>query len=133
RLTLALLIGYTLSFFWEIGHSYWILLTIVTIMKPAFSITKQRNLYRMAGTVLGAIAGFLLLYLTDNTVTLLVSMMIAMIVAHTFMKLNYVVASIGITIQVLLAFSFITPYDINAVLLDRVIDTFIDSAIATVV
>ncbi len=133
RLTIALLIGHSLSLFWEIGHSYWILLTIVTIMKPAFSITKQRNLYRMAGTVLGAIAGFLLLYLTDNTITLFACMIIAMIVAHTFLKLNYFVASIGITIYVLLAFSFITPHAINAVLLDRVTDTFIGSAIATIV
>jgi uncharacterized membrane protein YccC len=82
RITLGLLIGYTASLFFDFGHGYWILLTIVTIMKPAFSITKQRNLYRIAGTLIGAVSGFLILYFIKDGTALFILMMIAMILAY---------------------------------------------------
>ena len=130
RLTLALLIGYAASLFFDFGHGYWILLTIVTIMKPAFSITKQRNLYRIAGTIIGAISGFLILYLIKDATAHFILMMLAMILAYTFLKVNYFVASVSITLYVLLWFNFLNPQHITAVLQDRVIDTVIGSVIA---
>lgn len=130
RVTLALIIGFLGSLFLDLGHGYWILLTILTIMKPAFSITKQRNLYRIAGTILGALAGFLTLYLIKDDTIIFVIMMLAMIVAYSFLKINYFVASTGITLYVLLWFNFLNPEHITAVLQDRVIDTVIGSIIA---
>lgn len=41
RVSVALLAGYIISLFFNIGHSYWILLTIVVILKPAYSLTKK--------------------------------------------------------------------------------------------
>ncbi|MCF2444853.1 FUSC family protein [Dyadobacter sp. CY345] len=130
RVTLALMIGFLVSLFFSFGHGYWILLTIVTIMKPAFSITKQRNLYRIAGTIVGAFAGFLTLYLIRDNTVIFVIMMLAMISAYSFLKINYFIASIGITLYVLLWFNFLNPEHITAVLQDRVIDTVIGSIIA---
>lgn len=130
RITLGLLIGYTASLFFDFGHGYWILLTIVTIMKPAFSITKQRNIYRIAGTIVGAVSGFLILYLIKDGAVLFVLMLLAMICAYAFLKINYFIASIGITLYVLLSFNFLNPQHITAVLQDRVIDTVIGSVIA---
>jgi uncharacterized membrane protein (TIGR01666 family) len=133
RVTLGLLIGYTASLFFDFGHSYWVLLTIVTIMKPAFSITKQRNVYRIAGTLVGAISGFLILYFINDGTVHFVFMMLAMITAYTFIKTNYFVASVGITLYVLLWFNFLNPAHITNVLQDRVIDTVIGSIIAYIV
>src|SRR4051812_24874209 len=61
RLTVALLVGYFISLFFPLGHSYWILLTIGVIIKPAYSITRKRNLQRVTGTLAGAAAGFLII------------------------------------------------------------------------
>lgn len=130
RLTLALLTGFTFSLIWEIGHSYWILLTVVTIMKPAFGITKQRNLYRIAGTFLGVFVGFMAIYWLDSHTVLFVLMMLAMVVAYTFLKQNYFIASAAITIYVVIAFFFLNPEIVGEVLVDRVIDTAIGSVIA---
>ncbi|GAA4431292.1 FUSC family protein [Ravibacter arvi] len=132
RLTLALLVGYSVSLVWEFGHGYWILLTIATILKPAFGITKQRNIYRIAGTFLGVLTGFLSIYWIGNTTVLFVIMMLAMVVAYTFLKTNYFVASAGITLYVIIGFFFTNSDIIGAVLVDRVIDTLIGSAIAYV-
>ncbi len=133
RLTFALLTGYLISNFLDVGHSYWILLTIVTILKPAFSITKQRNLYRLAGTFIGALCGFCVLYFIKDNTVLFVVMMFAMIFAFSFLKTNYFVATLGITVYVLLSFHFITPQHISDVLTERVLDTAIGSVIAYLV
>jgi uncharacterized membrane protein (TIGR01666 family) len=130
RVTIALLIGYMTSLFFDFGHGYWILLTIVAIMKPEFSITKQRNLYRIAGTALGALIGFFALYFTSDNTIHFALLMVAMILAYSFLKINYFIASASITLYVLLWFNFVNPQHIAAVLVDRVIDTVIGSVIA---
>jgi uncharacterized membrane protein (TIGR01666 family) len=130
RVTLGLLLGYVTSLFFELGHGYWILLTIVVILKPAFSITKKRNIQRIGGTILGVATGFLLLYLTRDNTALFVIMMIAMILAYSFLKINYFIASTSITLYVILSFNFLNPNHIRTVLEERVIDTVIGSVIA---
>src|SRR5690606_9545074 len=37
------------------AHSYWVLLTIVIIMKPGFALTRQRNGWRLMGTLIGCL------------------------------------------------------------------------------
>jgi uncharacterized membrane protein (TIGR01666 family) len=130
RVTIGLLVGYIASLFFELGHGYWILLTIVVILKPAFSITKQRNLHRIGGTILGVVTGFLLLYLINDNTALFILMMLAMILAYSFLKINYFIASTSITLYVILSFNFLNPQHITAVLQDRVTDTVIGSIIA---
>jgi uncharacterized membrane protein (TIGR01666 family) len=130
RVTIGLLVGYIASLFFELGHGYWILLTIVVILKPAFSITKQRNLHRIGGTILGVTCGFLFLYLIDDSRVLFALMMLTMILAYSFLKTNYFIASTSITLYVILSFNFLNPQHITAVLQDRVTDTVIGSVIA---
>ncbi|NIJ53124.1 FUSC family protein [Dyadobacter arcticus] len=130
RVTLGLLVGYIASLFFALGHGYWILLTIAVILKPAFSITKQRNLHRIGGTILGVTTGFLLLYLISDATALFFVMLIAMVLAYTFLKTNYFIASTSITLYVILSFNFLNPQHITAVLQDRVTDTVIGSVIA---
>jgi uncharacterized membrane protein YccC len=46
------------------GHSYWVLLTIIVILKPGFSLSKQRNYQRLIGTIAGGAIGILILTLS---------------------------------------------------------------------
>ncbi len=133
RLTAGLLIGYIISLFFPLGHSYWILLTIAVIIKPAYSITRRRNLQRVGGTIVGAVVGFGLLYLISNTTAVFVIMIATMVVAYSFLKLNYFISSAGITLYVLLSFSFLNAAGFHTALGDRVIDTILGSAIAWLV
>ncbi|MEO6932591.1 MAG: FUSC family membrane protein [Chitinophagaceae bacterium] len=57
RVSVAALVGYASSFFFNFGHRYWILLTIVVILKPAYSLSKRRNTDRLFGTLIGAVIG----------------------------------------------------------------------------
>jgi len=130
RVTLALLIGYIISLFFPLGHSYWILLTIVTILKPAYSLTKQRNLQRISGTVVGAIIGFAVLYFIDDKTTLFIIMIIAMVLSYSFIKINYLTGTAGITVYVLISFHFLSRSTFQVIMHDRLIDTGIGCAIA---
>ena len=133
RVSLAMLAGYITSLLFPLGHGYWILLTVVIIMKPAYSITRQRNYHRIAGTVTGALIGFAMLYFIKDRTALFIITVIGMIIAYSLLKLNYLASSAAITIYVIISFHFISPGGIAPLLLDRVIDTAIGSGIAYLV
>lgn len=133
RVTLAMMIGYIISLLYPLGHGYWILLTIVTILKPAYSITRQRNIHRLAGTLVGAAISFAVLFLIQDNTVIFVLMLIAMIISYTYIKRNYLVGSIGITAYVILSFHFMNQGGLATVLQDRIIDTGIGSLIAYLV
>ncbi len=133
RTTTALLIGYLVSLFFDIGHGSWILLTIVTIMKPAYSITRKRNWERISGTLLGAGLAFVILYLIHNNTPLFFIMVLSMIIGYSFIKKQYMIGTAGITIYVIINFHFLHPTGLNSVITDRVIDTAIGSAIAFII
>jgi uncharacterized membrane protein (TIGR01666 family) len=133
RSTIALLAGYIVSLLFPLGHSYWILLTIAVIMKPAYSITRQRNVQRLTGTFIGAAIGFVLLLVTNNSTVLFFVMLACMIVSYSLLKLQYAVSNAALTVVVLLMFYFLNPANLGGILTDRIIDTLIGSAIAYVV
>lgn len=132
RITVALLLGYAISLFYPLGHGYWILLTILTIMKPAYSLTKQRNISRLLGTLTGGVIGFLVLYFIHNehVTVLFIIMTLAMIIAYSFLRVHYFTGVAAITVYVLVSLAFLSPNSLHAALQDRVIDTLIGSAIA---
>ncbi len=132
RLSIALIIGYIVSLAFALGHGYWILLTIATIVKPAYSLSRQRNIQRVAGTMIGAALGFLILYFAKTNTPIFIAMLLAMIVAYSFLRLQYLVSTAGITLYVLLNFHFLYPGNLGSVLSDRILDTVIGSAIAFV-
>ncbi|WP_312075641.1 FUSC family membrane protein [Chryseobacterium sp.] len=135
RITLALLIGYLVSFFpfLKIGHAYWILITIVAILKPAYSITKQRNLLRFYGTVAGALIAYAILYFIDINGVLLGILLFSMILCFSFLKGRYFWAVLFMTIYVFLSFNFLNPGHIDIIFTDRIVDTLIAGIIAFIV
>ncbi len=110
-------------------HSYWILLTIIVILKPGFSMTKKRNYERIIGTVVGGLIGILILFLIPDKTALFFILLALMLFTYSFLRLNYVISVIFMTPYVLIAFSFLGLELINTVE-ERVLDTLIGSALA---
>jgi uncharacterized membrane protein (TIGR01666 family) len=123
RLTIAMLAGYVLSLLFPLGHSYWILLSIATILKPAFSASRKRNFHRVAGTLVGVSIGFLTLHFSKGDAPVFAIMLCSMLIAYTTLRLNYLVSTAAITLYVVLSFHFLYHASLNGLLLDRVIDT----------
>jgi len=112
-------------------HSYWVLLTIIVILKPGYSLSKQRNLQRLIGTIVGGLIGVAILVFVDNTIVQLVFLVIFMIGAYSFQRLNYVVSVILMTPYVLILFKFLGVGHLN-IARERIVDTMIGSVIAFV-
>lgn len=132
RITVALLLGYIISrfAFLGIGHSYWILITIVSIMRPAFATTKHRNLLRLYGTIAGALAAYALLYFIHDNTVLLIMLLSCMILCFSLLKANYFWAVLFMTVYIFLTFNFLNPGNVNLIFKDRILDTAIGGVIA---
>jgi uncharacterized membrane protein YccC len=110
-------------------HGYWILLTVLIIMKPGFALTRQRNGWRLFGTLIGCVVALGTLYSTDNNTWLFVAMVVSTIIGGSLLQLNYMSASVFNTNAVLLAFHFVDP-TATTIITDRALDTLIGSAIS---
>jgi len=130
RVSIAILVGYVVAVFFNIGHSYWVLLTIIVILKPAFSLTKKRNADRLAGTLIGVLIGVIVLYIIHNSTVILVLLIIFMAASYTFMRTNYFLSVMLMTPYLVLFYHLLNPNDFNMLLKDRILDTVIGSAIA---
>ncbi|HCO82348.1 MAG TPA: hypothetical protein DIT95_02290, partial [Arenibacter sp.] len=53
RLSVTVMIGYALGSFFDFQNPYWILLTIIVIMRPSYGLTKSRTKDRIIGTLIG--------------------------------------------------------------------------------
>jgi uncharacterized membrane protein (TIGR01666 family) len=132
RISAAALFAYIISAFLPVGHGYWTLLTVIVILKPAYSLTKQRNVERLSGTIIGATIGALLLYLVKDKTVIVVLLAVSMIGAYSFMRKKYLVSVVLMTLYLLLMFHLLYPKDFRIILIDRVIDTAIGSVIAII-
>lgn len=130
RLSIATTAGYIIANFFPLGHGYWIMLTIVVILKPAYSLTKQRNFQRLGGTIAGALIGFIILYFIQDNTAIFFIMLFLMMGTYSFLRSNYLISVILMTPYVLLLFHLISKTNFETVFVDRVIDTGIGSAIA---
>jgi uncharacterized membrane protein (TIGR01666 family) len=110
-------------------HSYWVLLTIIVILKPGYSLSKQRNVQRLIGTIVGGIIGVLILVFVHNTIVQFVFLVIFMMGAYSFQRLNYVTSVILMTPYVLILFKFLGVGHLN-IAQERIVDTIIGSVIA---
>ncbi|MES2849258.1 MAG: FUSC family membrane protein [Bacteroidota bacterium] len=130
RISIATLAGFIVSMFFPFGHSYWILLTIIVILKPAYSLTKKRNYQRLIGTVLGAAIGIVILQFVTNNDALFVVMLVLMIGTYSLWRTNYMFSVVFMTPYILLMFHLLTNTNFKVIITDRIIDTAIGSAIA---
>jgi uncharacterized membrane protein (TIGR01666 family) len=130
RVSIATICGYIISKFFPLGHGYWILLTIIVILKPAYSLTKKRNYDRLLGTIAGAFAGLVILYFIKDKDTLFVLMLVLMVITYSLFRTNYLASVIFMTPYIMLLFHLLFSGNTHDILIDRVTDTAIGSAIA---
>ena len=131
RITLAMMIGYAISKFQflNIHKVYWILITILAIMRPAYSITKRRNILRIYGTVAGAIVGFVIVYYITNPIVLLGIFLVCLMLTFSLLKDKYAWAVFFMTVYIFLIFDFMKPGNFNDIFLERLFDTLIAAVI----
>jgi uncharacterized membrane protein YccC len=130
RISLAMLAGYSISALFSLSHAYWVMLTILTILKPVYNLTRVRNIQRVVGTLGGVLLGSLVIFVISNNTMLVVIMIICMLMAYTLLRVNYLGFVIFLTMYVLITFHFVNPVQFKSLIGERLIDTLIGSVIA---
>ena len=103
RATLAVAAGYAVSLHlpWA-AHKYWILTTIVVVMRGNLAQTLQRRDARVVGTLLGCVLVMALLATHSGARTLFLVIALSMGLAHAFALRRYLVTTVFATLAGLL-------------------------------
>lgn len=129
RLTIALLLGLIIGNMISLQKEYWVLLTIIVIMRPGYGLTKSRMNQRIIGTLIGGIAGIIIIFFVTNTTILAVLMVIAMLLGFWFTSSDYKIGVSFITLYIILMYGILkVGADIGVVY--RISDTLIGALIA---
>lgn len=129
RVSGMMLVGFIIAQSTQLLHSNWILLTIMVIMKPAYSLTKERNLDRLFGTIGGALIGMLILNYVTDRYWLFGILLICMLGTYSFQRKTYLVSVVFMTPFILILFEFLGMGS-RALLIERVYDTAIGGGLA---
>ena len=131
RTGVAMVSGLLLGQALQLSRTYWILLTIMVIMKPGFSLTKTRSFQRIIGTLIGAFFAAGILYLTKDDTVIFCVMLVCILGAYSFQTYHYITSVVFMTPFIIFLLHFLHPADFNN-LTNRVIDTLIGGTIAFV-
>lgn len=129
RFAVAMVFAFLLGNQFDIQNTYWILLSIVVIMRPNFGLTKERSKDRIIGTLIGASIALSIVLLTQNVIVYGILAVITLTFAFALIQQNYKSAAAFVTIHIVFVYSFIHPNAFE-VIQYRVIDTVIGAAIA---
>ncbi|MCK4122856.1 FUSC family protein [Ralstonia pseudosolanacearum] len=112
------------------SHGYWVLLTIVVILKPTFSMTRQRNVDRVRGTLIGCVIAAVLLRYVHSTWILLAVLYLSTAASAAFVTVRYRYTAAAAAVQVLIQINLLLPGSKGAIG-ERLVDTLLGAAIAT--
>ena len=122
RLTFTVLLGYTLGSLLPVQNPYWIMLTIIVIMRPGYGLTKSRSIQRVYGTLIGGAIALGIVLLTQNPYLYGTLSAFSLIFAFSLIQRNYGGSAIFITLNVIFLYALIRP-DALIVIQFRVLDT----------
>ncbi|HSD08208.1 FUSC family membrane protein [Flavobacterium sp.] len=129
RLTTTILLGLIIGHLLPFHNGYWIMLTIVVIMRPGYGLTKSRLSQRIFGTVLGGTIAFGILYFEHNIYILGLLTIICRLMGFSFSPINYKVAATFVTMYVVFLYGILTP-NLENVFQYRIIDTIVGGILA---
>lgn len=129
RFTVAIIFAFLLGTVLDIHNSYWILLTLIVIMRPNYGLTKERSKDRIIGTLIGATIAISIVLLTQNVIIYGLLAIISLTLAFSLVQQNYKSSAAFITINIVFVYSLINPNAFE-VIQYRVLDTFLGASIA---
>ncbi|WP_114973944.1 FUSC family protein [Rhodoferax ferrireducens] len=132
RAALAIGTAYAISLALPWGtHDYWILLTIVVVLRGSLAQTLERRNSRVLGTLMGCVLAGALLSAHVPLLALLVILTLAQAVAHAFAIKRYLVTAVAATVLGLLQTHLLNAGTSPAFdVLERVADTLIGVTLA---
>jgi uncharacterized membrane protein YccC len=112
------------------SHGYWTALTIAVILKPTFSMTRQRRADRLVGTLIGCVLTAVILRFVHSPAVLIGFLFVATAAGPTFLSIKYRYTAIAASVQALLLIGLTVPHGGGAIE-QRLLDTLLGTLIAS--
>ncbi|MGZ5201424.1 MAG: FUSC family membrane protein [Telluria sp.] len=112
------------------SHGYWTALTIAVVLKPTFSMTRQRRADRLIGTLIGCMVTAVILHFVHAPAVLFGFLFVATAAGPTFLYIKYRYTAIAASMQALLLIGLTVPHGASAIG-ERLLDTLLGTLIAT--
>ncbi|CDN59611.1 putative transmembrane protein [Burkholderia cenocepacia H111] len=129
RVTIAVAVGFWIGRLLPLTNAYWIVMTTIIILKPGYSLTKQRNAQRIIGTLIGCAASIALIYTVKEPHLLIAIMFGSMVMSYSLLLFNYAASVVFTSSYVLLMFHLLAPGSMR-IIGERAIDTVVGCMIA---
>lgn len=130
RIAVVGMFGLVIGELLEIHNAYWILLTVVVILRPNYGLTKTRAKERTIGTLIGGLVALGVIFLVHSVVVYAILSVLSFLIAFTMIQTNYRAGAIFITLNIVFIYALLEP-DLWNVIQFRVIDTAIGAGLAT--
>lgn len=129
RLAVTVMIGYALGSLFPLQNPYWILLTIIVIMRPNYGLTKIRAKDRTIGTLIGGAIATGMVFLIQDPYVYAVLGVASLVISISMVQKNYKASAIFITLSVVFIYAILEP-DILTVIKFRILDTLIGAVLS---
>lgn len=129
RIAIVAMIGYGIGLFFQIEKPYWVLLTVIVIMRPNFGLTKSRLRQRSIGTLIGGGIAFAIIMLVRNTTFYGIMAITSFVIGFSMVQRNYKMAATFLTMYILFVYSLLTS-EVFEVIQYRVLDTLLGAGLA---
>ena len=133
-LRLAVAAGIAVSLYRALGmqRGYWLIITVLVIMKPELSATRQRALERVVGSLVGGAVAVLIAATVRNVVVMDLLLVAFAILAYSHLSYDYGLYTVFLTPFVILLVNMAAPGDWHVALL-RISDTIFGGALAWII
>ncbi len=115
RTAIAAAVAIFISKWYNIDHGYWIPFTVIIISQPYFGATFKKAIDRVLGTVLGGLAGGILLRLHLGIIPEVLVLFLSFVMMVYYLRKRYSVAAFFITISLIMLFNIEMPISPNLI------------------
>ena len=129
RLAVTLMIGFVLGNLFSFQNPYWILLTIILIMRPNYGLTKARSKDRTIGTIIGGVIAACIVFLIQDVYVYAALALISFVIALSMLQKNYKASAIYVTISIVFIYGMLQP-DVMTVIQYRILDTLVGAGLS---
>jgi uncharacterized membrane protein YccC len=131
---LAVAAGVAVSLYRGLGmqRGYWLILTVLVIMKPELSATRQRAVERVVGSLVGGALAVLVAATVRNVVAMDLLLVAFAVLAYSHLSYDYGLYTVFLTPFVILLVNMAQPGDWHVALV-RIYDTVFGGALAWII
>ncbi len=131
RSAIAATVGLFIYKWFNVDHGYWIPFSVMIVIQPYFGATFRKAIDRVVGTVLGGIAGSLLLHTPAGLHLKEGILFLTFVLMVYYVRKQYAVAAFVITLNLVLLFNLEMAYN-DSLMLTRAICTIGGALLAVI-